>query len=123
MKLQEKFETDVIRDLVVDKAMLIIEEVAKISSKLWELQFFPNPARDALAFCIVVCHLNRPIFFENDLSFIFQQLEVSPELISRAADHWASLHNSFLKDELPARISEITSFYYGEQEKNDESHA
>ncbi len=115
MKILEKFEETEIYGLVIDKAIVILEEVAKISAKLWELQFFPNPVRDALAFCIVVCHLNRPTFFEIDLSTIFQQLEVSPELLLRAADHWASLHNYVHQGELRARISEMTSFYYGEQ--------
>ncbi len=123
MKLQEKCETGVMRDLVVDKAIVILEEVAKISSKLWELQFFPNSVRDALAFCVVVCHLNRPTFFELDLSLIFQQLEVSPELLLRAADHWAGLHNYAHRDELRARISEMTTFYYGEQPRTEESPA
>ncbi len=123
MKLQEKYESDVMRDLVLDKAILILEEVAKVSTKLWELQFFPTPVRDALAFCIVVCHFNRPNFFEVDLSVIFQQLEVSPELLLRAADHWAGLHNYVHRDELRTRISEMTSFYYGEQPHTEDSQA
>ncbi len=121
MKLQEKCEADIIRDPVVDKAILIVDEVAKISSKLWELQFFPNSVRDALAFCVVVCHFNKPKFFELDLSLIFRQLEVSPELLLCAADHWAALHNHIHRDELRAHINQMTCFYFGEQAQTEDS--
>ncbi len=123
MKLQEKYENGVMRDLVLDKAVEILDEVARISSKLWELQFFPNSVRDAIAFFIVVCHFNRPSFFEIDLSILFGQLEVSPELILCASDHWAGLHNSPHREDLRLCISEMTSFYYGEQDKTEDSRA
>ncbi len=123
MKLQEKCENSVMRDLVLDKAVQILEEVAKISSDLWELQFFPNAVRDAIAFFIVVCHLNRPSFFEIDLSLIFEQLEVPTDLFLCASDHWAGLHNYPHREDLRLRISEMTAFYYGEQVKTEEAPA
>ncbi len=121
--MQEKYDTSVMRDLVLDKAAHILEDVAKISSKLWELIFFPKPARDALAFCIVVCHFNRPSFFEIDLSVILEQLEVTPELILCAFDHWAGLHNYAHREDLRLGISDMASFYYGEQGKTETSNA